>query len=220
MQEHPDKLPSPNLSPQQFSGLILVPSLFFLVAFILTIDSANPLVGRTAGVAIWIAVWWITEPIPIPATSLLPLVHFPLIGVMPGKKVGSVYMNSSIFLFMGGFLIALSLEKWNLHRRIALRILKTLGDRPHRLILGFMIATALLSMWISNTATTMMMLPATLSASCAFMLPVATPPNAIIFGSGRVPIIKMVLTGIVLNVIGVVLVALLVMFVAVPLFGL
>ena len=144
---------------RQRIGLILGPMLFMLFIFVIDLSPGNPAVSRTAAVAVLIAVWWITEALPIPATSLLPLVLFPLLSVMKGKDVAATYMNSSIFLFMGGFLIALSLEKWQLHRRIALNILKLLGDRPRRLILGFMIATAVLSMWISNTATTMMMLP-------------------------------------------------------------
>ncbi len=144
---------------RQKIGLVLGPALFLLFIFMVDLDPAHPAVSRTAAAAILVAVWWITEALPIPATSLLPLVLFPFLGVMKGKAVASNYMNSSIFLFMGGFLIALTIERWNLHRRIALTILKLLGDRPRRLILGFMIATAFLSMWISNTATTMMMLP-------------------------------------------------------------
>ena len=144
---------------RQRIGLILGPALFVFVLLFLDLQPGKSEVTLTAAIAIWIATWWITEAIPIPATSLLPLVLLPLCGIMPGKQVATAYMNSNIFLFMGGFLIALSLEKWQLHKRIALRILTLLGDSPHRIILGFMIATALLSMWISNTATTMMMLP-------------------------------------------------------------
>ena len=144
---------------------MLGPALFLLFILVIDLDPANPAVSRTAAAAVLVAVWWITEALPIPATSLLPLVLFPFLGVMKGKEVAANYMNSSIFLFMGGFLIALTIERWNLHRRIALTILKLLGDRPRRLILGFMIATAFLSMWISNTATTMMMLPIAIAVS-------------------------------------------------------
>ncbi|MDP8237813.1 MAG: DASS family sodium-coupled anion symporter [Candidatus Hatepunaea meridiana] len=144
---------------RQRIGLVLGPALFLLFIWVIDLSPDNPAVSRTAAAAILIATWWITEALPIPATSLLPLVLFPVLGVMKGKDVASTYMNSSIFLFMGGFLIALALEKWQLHRRIALNILMLLGDRPRKLILGFMIATAALSMWISNTATAMMMLP-------------------------------------------------------------
>ncbi len=116
--------------------------------------------GRaTAAVAIWMAVWWLTEAIPIYATALLPLVLLPLLGAGPVQETASSYANELIFLFMGGFLIALSMERWGLHRRIALLALRVVGDRPGNVVGGFMLVTALLSMWVSNTATTIMMLP-------------------------------------------------------------
>jgi len=105
------------------------------------------------------AVWWVTEAIPIPATALLPVVLFPLLGIMKGKTVAPIYFNHIILLFIGGFIVALAMQKWNLHRRIALRIILLIGISPKRIILGFMTATWFLSMWISNTATTMMMMP-------------------------------------------------------------
>jgi sodium-dependent dicarboxylate transporter 2/3/5 len=103
--------------------------------------------------------WWVTEAIPIPATSLLPLLLFPLLGVMPLRQAGASYGDPNIFLFMGGFFVALAMERWGLHRRIALRIVRTVGTSPRRVLLGLMVATAFLSMWISNTATALMMLP-------------------------------------------------------------
>lgn len=112
-----------------------------------------------AAVALLMAIWWITEAIPLAATSLLPLVLFPLLGILPGKATAPMYIKSTIFLFVGGFLIALAMEKWNLHRRIALSIIRLVGGGPSRLVLGFMIAAAALSMWISNTATCIMMMP-------------------------------------------------------------
>jgi len=108
-----------------------------------------------AAVALLMAIWWITDAIPLAATALVPLVMYPLLGIMTGKETA---VNYIIFLFIGGFLIALAMERWNLHRRIALAIIAFFGSKPSRLVLGFMIATAFLSMWISNTATSIMML--------------------------------------------------------------
>ncbi len=127
------------------------------------LDPQNPLVTRTAAVAALMAIWWITEAIPIPATALLPVALFPLLGIMKGKTVAASYFNHIIFLFIGGFIMALAMQKWNLHRRIALRIILIIGSSPRRILLGFMLATAFLSMWISNTATTMMMVPIALA---------------------------------------------------------
>ena len=112
-----------------------------------------------AAVTALVACWWISVAIPIPATSLLPLVLFPLVGVMPVGKAAAPYANQNIFLFMGGFIIALAIQRWGLHRRIALRIVSVVGTKKSTTVLGFMIASAFLSMWISNTATTLMMLP-------------------------------------------------------------
>jgi sodium-dependent dicarboxylate transporter 2/3/5 len=116
--------------------------------------------GRaTAAIGTLMAVWWMTEALPLPATSLLPLVLFPLAGVLPIDKAAAPYADKSVFLFMGGFMIALAVERWNLHRRIALLTVLAVGTKPTRLIGGVMLATAVLSMWISNTATAAMMLP-------------------------------------------------------------
>ncbi len=116
-----------------------------------------------AAVAVLMAVWWITEAIPIPATALLPIALFPLLGVMKSVESTLPYANHLIFLFLGGFFIAVTMEKWRLHTRIALHTIRLVGVGPKRIILGFMIATAFLSMWISNTATTMMMIPIALA---------------------------------------------------------
>jgi solute carrier family 13 (sodium-dependent dicarboxylate transporter), member 2/3/5 len=114
---------------------------------------------RTAAVAVLMAFWWMTEAIPIPATAILPLVLFPTLGVLSAPDASAPYANDLIFLFMGGFFIAVTMERWGLHKRIALGILTFVGTGPYQLVLGFMIATAFLSMWISNTATAAMMLP-------------------------------------------------------------
>jgi sodium-dependent dicarboxylate transporter 2/3/5 len=112
-----------------------------------------------AAVTALVACWWITVAVPIPVTSMLPLVLFPLVGVMPIRHAATPYANSNVFLFMGGFMIALAIERWGLHRRIALQIVRLVGSGQATIVLGFMVASAFLSMWISNTATTLMMLP-------------------------------------------------------------
>ena len=154
-----DKALRPRLSRMQKVGLILGPFLFLTTITLLDLAPGNPLTTRMAAVAILMAVWWITDAIPLFATALLPMVLFPLLGILPGQTTAPLYVNSTIFLFLGGFLIALAMEKWNLHRRIALFIIQIVGGGPSRIILGFMIAGAFLSMWISNTATAIMMVP-------------------------------------------------------------
>jgi solute carrier family 13 (sodium-dependent dicarboxylate transporter), member 2/3/5 len=139
-------------------GLALGPILFGL-ALCLDLDPSRPVVPRMAAVAALMAVWWITEAIPISATALLPMVLFPLLGILKAGTTAPIYFNSLIFLFIGGFIIALAMEKWGLHKRVALWIIRLIGGGPSRIILGFMAASAFLSMWISNTATAIMMLP-------------------------------------------------------------
>ena len=119
---------------------------------------------------IWMAIWWITEAIPIAVTSLLPIVLFPLFGIMDLSNTAESYGNKIIFLFIGGFILALAVEKWNLHKRIALTIISIIGSNVSNVLLGFMVATAFLSMWISNTATTVMMLPIALSVINQFKI--------------------------------------------------
>ncbi len=126
-------------------------------------EGMSPEGKRVAAVAVLLAVWWMTECIPIPATALLPLVLFPALGVMSMKDVSVSFGDANILLFAGGFFIAVAMQKWNLHRRLALHVVHRLGVNPPRMVLGFMVATALLSMWISNTATCMMMLPIAMS---------------------------------------------------------
>lgn len=140
-------------------GLLLGPLLFVLIN-----QFATPVGLSAEGVSLlaitaWIAAWWITEAIPIAATALLPLILFPLMGIMGIKDTSLAYSDPMVLLYMGGFMIAVSIEKWNLHKRIALNIIALMGTDLKKLILGFMVATAFLSMWISNTATSLMMLP-------------------------------------------------------------
>lgn len=131
----------------------------FLFLLLFPVDPGNPPASRMAAVALLMAVWWVSDCIPLFATALLPLILFPALGIMSGGATAPIYFNSTIVLFIGGFMIALSMEKWDLHRRIALTIIHAVGGGPARIILGFMLAAAFLSMWISNTATAVMMVP-------------------------------------------------------------
>jgi sodium-dependent dicarboxylate transporter 2/3/5 len=142
-----------------FGGL----GVFLLIVLFGNLDPAHPEVTYTFAIAVLMAIWWITEVVPLAVTSLLPVVLFPLFGVANGKVVSSSYFNDVIFLFIGGFLLALAMQKWNLHKRIALKILMFTGVSAGKILLGFMLATAFLSMWISNTATAMMMIPIVIS---------------------------------------------------------
>jgi sodium-dependent dicarboxylate transporter 2/3/5 len=146
-------------------GIILGPLAALLLVLFFKPDAAKPEIGFTLACAAWIAIWWVTEAVPLAITSLLPVVLFPLLGIMDGQTVSAAYFNHVIFLFIGGFLVALAMERWNLHRRIALNILKVTGTGKARILLGFMAATAFLSMWISNTATAMMVVPILMSVA-------------------------------------------------------
>jgi len=140
-------------------GLVLGPVLFALVMLFFNPENLNPEAKSILASTIWIAIWWITECVPISVTALLPIVLFPLTGGLDIKSTTASYGHNLVFLFVGGFIIALAIEKWNLHKRVALSIIKFTGTKKSRIILGFMIATAVLSMFISNTATTIMILP-------------------------------------------------------------
>lgn len=131
----------------------------FLLLMLFPIDPTNTPASRLAAVAMLMAIWWVSDAIPLFATALVPLVLFPLLGIMGGRATAPIYFNSTIVLFIGGFMIALTMERWNLHRRVALAIIHAVGGGPARIVLGFMLASAFLSMWISNTATAVMMVP-------------------------------------------------------------
>jgi solute carrier family 13 (sodium-dependent dicarboxylate transporter), member 2/3/5 len=122
-------------------------------------EGLEPSGQRLAAVVMLMAVWWVTQALPIAATSLLPLMLFPLLGIQSAKDVSRSYLSDSSFLYLGGFIIALGIERWGLHRRIALMTVFAVGTSPRRIVLGFLLATFGLSMWISNTATTLLMLP-------------------------------------------------------------
>ena len=140
-------------------GLFLGPVLFVLVMLFFNPEGLNPEAKSILASTIWIAIWWIAECVPISVTALLPIILFPLTGGLDIKSTTASYGHNLVFLFVGGFIIALAIEKWNLHKRVALNIIKFTGTKKSRIILGFMIATAILSMFISNTATTIMILP-------------------------------------------------------------
>lgn len=207
-----------------FVGLVLAALVYAFfpansVETVLQSTGANPETEYThqslrivAATTVLMGAWWMTEAIPLAATALIPIVIFPVTGVAEFSAVGAPYASSTIFLFMGGFLLALGLQRWNLHRRLALYVVKFVGTSPKRLILGFMIATGFMSMWVSNTATAVVMLPIGISVlqltaetvggmknqkkfATALMLAIAyaasigslgtligTPPNALLAG--------------------------------------
>jgi sodium-dependent dicarboxylate transporter 2/3/5 len=147
-----------NLSKDKI-GLFLGPILFVLIVVFFHPEGLTDSANAVLATAIWIAIWWITEAIPIAVTALLPVVLFPLSGGMDLGQTTASYGHKYVFLYIGGFILALAIEKWKLHKRIALTIIKIVGTSVNNIILGFMIATAFLSMWISNTASAVMILP-------------------------------------------------------------
>jgi solute carrier family 13 (sodium-dependent dicarboxylate transporter), member 2/3/5 len=157
----------------QLVGLLLGPACFTGMALI-PAPAGLPAAGwAAAALGVWMAIWWATEAVPLFATALLPLIFLPLLGISHLNAAAAPFANPVVFLLFGGFLIALTMERWNLHRRIAFHIILRVGSRPLNLIGGVMLATASLSMWISNTATTVM------------MLPIATSLIAVVLPSGR-----------------------------------
>jgi sodium-dependent dicarboxylate transporter 2/3/5 len=143
----------------QLVGLFLGPSCFIALLFSPAPAGLPPTGWTTAALAVWMAVWWATEALPLFVTALLPLVLLPLLGIADIRAAAAPFANPVVFLLLGGFLIALAVERWTLHRRIAFHIILRVGNRPLNLIGGVMLATAALSLWITNTATTIMMLP-------------------------------------------------------------
>lgn len=144
---------------KQWLGLVLGPLVYFAILFFGNFEGLPPKAQAVMAATIWMATWWLSEAVPIAITALLPLVLYPLSGAVSIKETGEAYGHPIIFLFIGGFMIATAIERWNLHRRIALGIVANVGTSPKSIILGFMVATGFISMWISNTATTIMMIP-------------------------------------------------------------
>lgn len=149
-------------------GLLLAPVILAVVLCAEPAAGLDTAAWRTAGVVVVMALLWMTEAVPIPVTALLPLVLFPLLGVAPFRDAAAPYANPVIYLFLGGFLLALGLQRWHLHERVAYWIVSRTGSRASRVLAGFMIATAFVSMWMNNSATTVMMLPMAVSVAALF----------------------------------------------------
>jgi len=206
-----EKVEPSTYSLRQRMGLFIGIGAFVLFLFLPPPQGMSPAAWRTAAITALMAVWWVSEAVHLSVTALLPLVLFPTLGILDAQEVSSAYADQIIFLFLGGFFIALAMEKWGLHRRAALQIVSRIGRSPRLLILGFLSTTALLSMWVSNTASTVIMFPIALALldhatsqgydtkkgfGTALMLglaysasiggigtPVGTPPNAVFLGA-------------------------------------
>lgn len=144
-------------------GFVLGPLLFILIHFFFEGEGLSNEGRDILAATAWIGVWWVLEVLPIAATALLPIILFPLLSAIDLGETTASYGHKYVFLYMGGFMLAMAIEKWNLHKRIALNIIKAIGTNMYTIVLGFMVATAFLSMWISNTATTVMVLPMAMS---------------------------------------------------------
>jgi len=153
----------PKMPKMHWLWLLLGPSIMLLTCLIEPPIGMSVAAFKTAGLAFWMASWWVSEVVPIPATALLPIVISPLVGIAAIKSVTAPYAHPLIFLFLGGFLISIAMERWGLHKRIALSTMLYAGKKPSLQILAMMLVTAFLSMWMSNTATAVMMLPIALS---------------------------------------------------------
>lgn len=150
-------------APYKTIGLILGPVAALVLSLFFAPDDLDIAGRRTAAIAAWMAIWWATEAVPFAVTALLPMVFFPLLGVDDASTTASAYASPIIFLFLGGFIVALSIEQWGLHKRLALGVFSLVGTHARALIGGIMLSAGLISMWMANTATTLMLLPIAIS---------------------------------------------------------
>ncbi|HUE88308.1 MAG TPA: DASS family sodium-coupled anion symporter [Vicinamibacterales bacterium] len=160
---------------RQRCGWVIGPAALLLTLIVAPPEGLSDAGWRTAGAAALMAVFWIAEPIPIPATALLPLVLFPALGLGDIRETAAPFANPIVFLFLGGFIIALAMQRWRLHRRVAIALIAALGTRPPAIVAGFLLSSALISMWVSNTATALMMLP--IAMSVVGLFPEDTRPS-------------------------------------------
>jgi len=147
----------------QILAIIAGPLACILFVFFIKLDDKNPQISYMAGITLWMAIWWFTEAVHLAVTAFVPFIFIPLLGIAEAKVVAQQYSDSIIFLFLGGFMLAFAIEKYDLHRRIALKILSLVGSNPKSVLFGVMISTYLISNWISNTATTIMLFGAVLA---------------------------------------------------------
>ncbi len=153
---------------QKVVPIVLGPLAFVIMQLLGAPETMPPMAYQVLAVTVWVAIWWVSEAIPMAVTAMLPILLFPLTGAVDIKQTTSAFGDKYVFLYLGGFLIAIAIEKWNLHKRIALTIIDLIGSNFVKIILGFMVATAFLSMWISNTATSVMMLPIAIAVAEQF----------------------------------------------------
>ena len=153
--------------------IVAGPILFVILLLLPRPDGVTPAGEATLALAAWMAIWWLTVAVPLAVTALLPLVLLPALAVASPSAAAAPYANPVIFLFMGGFFIAAAMQRWQLHRRIALAVVAKTGTSPRRLVAGFMLACALLSMWMSNTAATLMMMPIGIAVLSLMEVPTA-----------------------------------------------